>query len=255
MKRTCAILVFINALSSPLLSPAEAAEDMFSLMFRMMLTAMNVMSDTMDDDSGNMGNWGMNDWDFGGGMGMGSLPMMSGIPGTGMSPWSGFGGFPMNSFGMSPWSMPMTGTPWGSGWGSSLPGGVSPSMIPGYLNNFNQAFPSMDRGYPYNPWQQGPTGNYPPQYRTVSILEGKWYGSSGEILEIRGKRFRLQAGRTAITGTIKIENNIVSLFSPQTGTVTQYTFIRNQTNLLLQDASGQVLDYQQRPTAGTVRVF
>ena len=46
---------------------------------------------------------------------------------------------------------------------------------------------------------------------------------------------------------IRIENNIVNLFSPQTGTVTRYTFVRNQTDLLLQDATGRLLNFHRRP--------
>jgi hypothetical protein len=38
----------------------------------------------------------------------------------------------------------------------------------------------------------------------------------------------------------------VKLFSPQTGTVTRYTFVRNQTELILQDASGRLLGFHKR---------
>ena len=47
--------------------------------------------------------------------------------------------------------------------------------------------------------------------------------------------------------SIRIENNIVSLYSPQTGTVTQYSFIRNRSELRLQDATGRVLSFRLRP--------
>jgi hypothetical protein len=93
----------------------------------------------------------------------------------------------------------------------------------------------------------GGTGGYQPQGQESSLLDGRWYGDSGDILEVRGNRFRLQAGKTAITGVIRIENNIVNLFSPQTGTVTRYTFVRNQTDLLLQDATGRLLNFHTRP--------
>jgi hypothetical protein len=54
---------------------------------------------------------------------------------------------------------------------------------------------------------------------------------------------------------IRIENNIVNLYSQQTGTVTQYTFMRNQTELLLQDASGMLLNFSKRPGNGMSRRF
>ena len=87
------------------------------------------------------------------------------------------------------------------------------------------------------------------------MLEGKWYGNAGEILEIRGNRFRLKDGQASINGAIRIENNIVSLYSPQVGTVTEYTFVRNQTELILQDATGQVLGFSLRPIGGGTRTF
>ena len=144
---------------------------------------------------------------------------MSGMPG--MSPWSGMGGIPGNGMGMSPWSSPMSNNPWG--------------------NPFTSGYPS----YPNSPYNAAGYGNQ--QYRPVSLLEGRWFGYSGEVLEVRADRFRLSQGKYGINGTIKIENNIVNLYSPKTGTVTQYTFIRNQSELVLQDATGQVLSFSKRP--------
>jgi len=111
------------------------------------------------------------------------------------------------------------------------------------------AYPSSVISPPVN---QG-YGRYPP--RQASLLEGKWYGNSGEILEIRGNRFRLKNGRTAINGVIRIENNIVSLYSPQAGAVSQYNFIRNQSELMLQDATGQVLGFTLRSMGGGTYIF
>jgi hypothetical protein len=116
-------------------------------------------------------------------------------------------------------------------------------------NPFMNAYPSNA----INPYANQGYGGYP--QRQVSFLEGKWYGNAGEILEIRGNRFRLQDGQSSIKGAIRIENNIVSLYSPQAGTVTQYTFIRNQTELILQDATGQVLGFSLRPMGGGTRIF
>jgi len=87
------------------------------------------------------------------------------------------------------------------------------------------------------------------------LLDGKWYGNAGELLEIRGNRFRLQDEQSSINGAIRIENNIASLYSPQTGTVSQYTFIRNQSELLLQDATGQVLGFSLRSGGGGTYTF
>jgi len=216
MRNKRAILILLCALSLPLPVPALASDDLFSIMFRMMLTMMNVMSNVVDDDSSGFSNWGMGGTNS---LGMTSLPMMSGM--TGMSPWG---------MGMSPWSSAMPG----NSWGNPFTGGASPWMSPGGMN---YPFPRAGNGVP---------GGYLPEGQGASLLGGKWYGNSGDILEVRGNRFRLQAGRTAITGVIRIENNIVKLFSPQTGTVTRYTFLRNQTDLLLQDVSGRLLSFSKR---------
>lgn len=106
-------------------------------------------------------------------------------------------------------------------------------------------------------------GDYPPAYGggpsaaypASSILDGRWYGSSGEILEVHGDRFRLQSGSVGLEGAITVENDLVSMFSPQTNSVTRYTFMRNQTGLLLQGENGEVLRFTQNPVNGVVHVF
>ena len=245
MKKKRAILVLVCALCLPLPAAAESMDDMFAVMFRMMLVMMNVMSDSMLDNtsdfgSGSSSDFGMGSWPAMGAMsgmnpisGVSSFPGMSpwsgmsGVPG--MSPWSGMGGIPGNGMGMSPWSSPMSNNSWG--------------------NPFASGYPS----YPNSPYNGAGYGAQ--QYRPVSLLDGRWFGYSGEILEVRGDRFRLRQGQYKINGTIKIENNIVNLYSPKTGTVTQYSFIRNQSELMLQDATGQVLGFSKRPVGGAGYVF
>ena len=227
IKQKRAILMLVCALVAPVPSAAEDYDEMFSTMFRMMLVMMNAMSDAMLENDNDAG------WDTGDsfGLGMTAWPMMSGM--SGMNPATSFGGMS----GMSPWSG-MTGMP-----------GMSPWSSPMNNNPFMNAYPSNTINHYANPGY----GGYP--QRQVSFLEGKWYGNAGEILEIRGNRFRLQDGQSSIKGAIRIENNIVSLYSPQAGTVTQYTFIRNQTELILQDATGQVLGFSLRPIGGGTRTF
>ena len=251
IKQKRAILMLVCALVAPVPSTADASDEMFGAMFRMMLVMMNAMSDAMLENNNDAG------WDTGDsfGLGMTAWPTMSGMSGmnpatsfggmSGMSPWSGMTGVP----GMSPWSG-MTGVPGMSPW-SGMTGvpGMSPWSSQMNNNPFMNAYPSNAINPYANPGYRG----YPP--RQVSLLEGKWYGYTGEILEIRGNRFRLQDGQSSIKGVIRIENNIVSLYSPQAGTVMQYTFIRNQTELILQDATGQVLGFSQRPMGGGAYTF
>ena len=248
IKKKRALLTLVCVLAVPVASPAAASDEMFGAMFRMMLVMMNAMSDAMLDNNNDAG-WGADD-SFG--LGMTAWPMMSGV--SGMSPWSGMTGVP----GMSPWSG-MSGVPGMSPWSgmSGVPGMSSWSGVPGMntwsapMNNnpWANAYPSNAN----NPYTNPGYGGYQP--RPASLLDGKWSGNAGELLEIRGNRFRLQDGQSSIHGAIRIENNIVSLYSPQTGTVTQYTFIRNQSELLLQDATGQVLSYRLRSHGGGTYTF
>ena len=240
MKNRPAIYLLICILSFAQPASADDFGTMMGLMFRMMLSMMDAMSDVADDDSNDSG-WGNSGW--GGansfGLGMTALPMMSGM--GGMSPWSSLGGMPMNSMGMSPWSSPMM---MGNPWSNPFSGGHSPSMFPGYNNNaYGQP------NYPYSV-RQGSA-----QYAPTALLDGRWFGDAGEILEVRGNQFRLRNKRSSISGIIRVENNIVTLFSPKTGGVTQYTFARNQYDLILQDASGQVLVFRKRPVNRGVRTF
>ena len=239
VKKKRAILILVAALSLPLPLPAAAMDDMFAVMFRMMLVMMNVMSDSMLDNT--------NTSDFGSinplGFGMGSWPATSGLYGmnpvsgvssfSGMSPWSGMGNFPGYASGMSPWSNSMSPNSWANPFASDY----SP-----YANG------------PYSSAAYGrPPGGMPS--KPVSLLEGRWFGQSGEVLEIRANRFRLKHGQYGINGVIRIENNIVNLYSQQTGTVTRYTFFRNQTELMLQDASGMLLNFSKRPGNAMSHLF
>jgi hypothetical protein len=221
LKKKQVMLALVIVLSVPAPSPANATADIFGAMFRMMLVMMNAMSDAMLGNNNDTG-WGSASPL---GMGMTTLPMMSGM--YGMNPMTGFGG-------MSPWS----------GMNSMPMNGMYPGSTPfnSWSNPFTNAYPS----YANNPYGNRQYGGYyaAPQ---GSFLDGRWYGSAGEVLEVRGNRFRLLDVQAGINGAIRIENNIVSLYSPQTGTVTQYSFIRNRSGLILQDATGRVLSFRLRP--------
>ena len=241
MKNKRASVVLLCALLLPAPSTTLASDDIFSIMFRMMLTMMNVMANSVNNNN-SFNNWGGNNG-WGNGMGMAGFPMMSGLGGmggwpgmspmSGMNPWSGYGGgLPANGMGMSPWSYSQGGGPWNNGWGNPFMGGMSPALAPGTAHA-----PYPDMGY----------GGYPEDYSDTALLEGRWYGISGDVLEIRGNRFRLMAGQLGITGVVRVDNNILSLYSSDTDTLTQYTFVRNQTELLLQDVTGEVLAYRRYP--------
>lgn len=218
-RATCLLLL---SLLLPVRADAEAFDDMFGLMFRMMLTAMNVMADMVDDNDWGGGGWPVSSW---------TSPWSAMTPGMGMWPaMGGMGGWPGSGFGMTPWSgmpwsggSPWEGMPWGAGnmpWASAWQGGPA--------------------GLPY-------AANTAP---AVSLLEGKWYGSTGDILEIRGNRFRLKSGLYSVKGTLSIRHNLVWMYTPKTNSQTVYSFVRNQTELLLQDDAGNITVFQQHPIAG-----
>ncbi|MFV1973844.1 MAG: hypothetical protein ACC648_09015, partial [Thiohalobacterales bacterium] len=56
--------------------------------------------------------------------------------------------------------------------------------------------------------------------------------------------------RMSVKGAVTIENNLLKLYTPRTRSLQVYTFVRNQTGLMLQDINGNVLVFQQRPAAG-----
>jgi len=226
----------------------------------MMLVMMNVMSGAMLGNTNNSTFGTDNSF----GLGMGSWPAMSGLYGmnpaygvssfSGVSPWSsGMGGYP----GMSPWTG-MGGYPGMNPWTGmgGYPGygqGMSPWANPMTSNAWANPFTSGYAPYTNAPYSSAGYGGQPGGI--VSLLDGRWFGQSGEVLEVKGDRFRLVHGQLAISGTIRIDNNIVNLYSQQTGTVTQYSFIRNQTELMLQDASGEVLSFSKQPLNNAVLTF
>ena len=182
---------------------------MFGFMFRMMLTMMNIMSNSMDNS--NSWNSPLNSY----GLGTGGWPLMNGM--------SGMGGWP----GATPWTLPMAGNPWAS------PLGINPFAGTGY-------------GLPVNqPW-----GDIPGRwnaYPGASLLNGKWYGTSGELLEIRGNRFVLRNSLTSLAGALDVDDNLVKMYTPQTGAVNIYQFALNKTELVLQEPGGTRLLFYRRP--------
>ncbi|MGB5259545.1 MAG: hypothetical protein WBO34_03370 [Gammaproteobacteria bacterium] len=222
------IALLIGVLLLPLPSPAQAmADDMFSVMFRMMLVMANVMSNAM---LGNNNNWGNN------GGGLNSFNM--GMSGYG-APMNSFGGGPWNSFGGTPWNSyasPWGGSPWSS-YGYSPWGGTPWDS------------------YGYSPWDaQANWQEVPPPNSTITLLEGRWFGQSGEVLEISGERFLLRADGGSLGGSVRIKGNIMNMYSPQTNTLTRYTFMYNPSELVLNDGRGVLLTFRKHP-ADVVHVY
>jgi hypothetical protein len=225
-----AIVVFLCVLSLPVPAAADGTGDMFSFMFRMMLTMMNIMANS----SNNTNTW-YSPLNYSSGLGVGSWPLTTG--GYGLGGWPGMGVWPGGGFGATPWTLPMAGNPWAS------PPGVNPFAAARYGLPVTRPWPGIPGG-----WNA---------YRGESLLEGTWYGTSGEILEVRGHRFVLRDPATSLGGVLDIDNNLVKMYSPQTGVVNVYQFVRNETELALQEPGGQRLLFYRRPfMAGLpIRIF
>jgi hypothetical protein len=223
MRNKRAIVLLLCALSQPLPAAADGMGDMFGVMFRMMLTMMNIMADSMN--MSNTWNSPLNSF----GLGTGGWPLMSGM--------SGPGGWPGGGFGATPWTLPMTGNPW------AAPPGINPFA-----------------GRAYGPIAGQPWGGVPGgwnAYSGASLLDGTWFGTSGEILDVRGNRFVLQNSMTSLAGTLAVDDNLVRMYTPQTGAVNIYQFARNETELVLEEPGGARLLFYRSPYGASlpVRVF
>lgn len=217
IKKLGLVLILTTAFLQPLHAEDNPMGDLMYSMFRMMLAIGNQMAGSIE---------GSNSFNFSGNLGSNYYPGMGGWPG---------GGFPgaWSRPGLSPGGTPGFGFP-----RSSMPFGGFPSR-PGY-------------GVPYYPqWRDRQRGHLSPggYYRTgpVSALDGQWQGSSGEILEVRGNRFRLRSPQAATSGTLRVKNGQLRLYSPQTGAVMQYQYKRSLSSLALQDPYNRTIVFQQRP--------
>ncbi|MGB5305271.1 MAG: hypothetical protein WBO57_03435 [Gammaproteobacteria bacterium] len=164
------------------------------------------------------------------------LTMMNVMSSAASNDAGGFGGWPGGGYGLSPWN---------AGWS----GIQNPAVNPGV---YTQPFMGTPYGFPYSGkgWY-GPGGRAPfplnNYAQRASLLDGTWYGSSGEILTIRGNRFRLRNGVIVLNGRITLRNNLLTLYTPQTNSTQIYTFARNLTDLVLQDRQGKILTFRMYP--------
>ena len=134
------------------------------------------------------------------------------------------------------------GTPW-QGYGA--PWGMNPWE--GYPSPW-QGYAAPRGGYGYAPWEDSRDWQeIPPPSSTSSSVEGRWIGATGEVLEISGDRFRLGTPDANIVGILRIEGNIITMYSPQTNTTTRYNFLVNKAQLLLNSGGGKLLVFRRHP--------
>ncbi len=129
---------------------------------------------------------------------------------------------------------------WPGRWGAPGPG-LPPAVPP--VPRFG-GYPGFGGGAPWagvpGPW----AGR---RYAYASGLDGLWQGSSGEVLAIRGKRFRLTAGKgQQLDGTFMLTDSRLIAYIPALDETRQYRFERRGDMFALQDEQGQILVFKRR---------
>jgi len=117
-------------------------------------------------------------------------------------------------------------SPWSQGW-------------PGMMSSMPGTAAGQD-------WmRQMPGANMPWFPGSTAALDGVWQGASGEMLEIRGDRFRLAAGAGYVEGWLRTKGNVLSMRTAQTNTTRTYEYATSQGRLALRDVYGQLLLYRK----------
>lgn len=133
----------------------------------------------------------------------------------------------------------------GQSFGSSMmPGmGYSP-WNNAYPGAYGQPWPAPGMPNHSSPWANAASNPYQPDSNGASMLNGQWYGQSGEVFEVQGQYFRMQKNQQTITGTIQFSGNVVQL-NPSSGKPMFYRFIQDRSRLMFQDPNGRILRFQK----------
>jgi len=153
-------------------------------------------------------------------------------------------------------------------WWSGAPDGYAAPQNPRYGAQipYGGGYGAYSGGYrsaggPY----QGPGGYAPPARSTGSwggygstpeygggtspnLLDGVWEGTSGEVLEIRGNRFRIYADEQRHgNGLLSVNGDMLVWQIPSSGARFEHQFLLTGERLVLRDRStGQMLLFQRR---------
>ena len=171
------------------------------------------------------------------------------------SPGSAFGGSSgSDPWGSAPWSsipwtampgasMPGMSAPWASMPGASMPGMSAPwASMPGASMPWGAPGMPGGAGVPGMPPAYAPWARSPASRGATTPVEGRWQGTSGELLEFRGDRFRLGASEKGqVSGTFLIHGGRLVAYVPEADVTRMYQFERKGDYLALQDESGEVL--------------
>ena len=139
-------------------------------------------------------------------------------------------------------SQPFSGYP---GFGSSLPG---QSQMRQMMRN--APYPANRNWMSQFPGNWSDMGQWSQSFQQFASpgtqLEGTWQGRGGEVLVVRGNRYRIYAAPDQHTdGQLAIEGDILWLGNPQAGTVQRYEFASHEGRLALRDPWGPLLLFRR----------
>ncbi len=118
---------------------------------------------------------------------------------------------------------------------------------------WNQTWPGMMSSMPgatagQQMMRQMPGSNSPWYPLAASELDGVWQGQGGDLLEIRGDRFRLAGGAGRhIEGQLRTQGNVISMRNARTEATRSYEYAVHQGRLALRDPYGQLMLYRRVP--------
>ncbi|MEE9354727.1 MAG: hypothetical protein V3U75_03980 [Methylococcaceae bacterium] len=130
--------------------------------------------------------------------------------------------------------------------GNIGPGGSMTSYYPTVqnINPYSNWYSYSDS----NPWA-APQGDYyggpPTRLQPKTALEGQWVSRSGDVLEVRGRLFRLRRGQKIITGQFQLTHNIVEMIPNTRLKPMRYMFSRRNNFLILHAQTGNALQFRQ----------
>jgi hypothetical protein len=154
-------------------------------------------------------------------------------------------------FGSSAWSPGLGGfgMPGGSPWGMLQDPSAAIEKGGKMAKQFSEGMPlSGGSGTGSFPWESG------------SPLEGVWEGRNGELLIVKGNRFRIYPGTAGyLDGYLRTSGDKLALYNPEDANIRPFEYAKSEGRLALRDDAGAVylyrrlwMDAQKTPAASTM---
>jgi len=128
----------------------------------------------------------------------------------------------------------------GSSWGQGVPRGFESLAPQRWIQQFGSQSPQN-----YTDPRRWPR-QMQSMWSAIRALDGDWRGRGGEVLSIRGDRFRIYASRDNYAdGRLQIDGSYLILHNAGSRRARRYEFAVYQGRLALRDESGQLLLYRR----------